>query len=202
MNALSRTLLATLLVSLSLVGCASDRAIPDPTATTMPPTPTPVNPTPTVTSPPQPGMDLPFDTINGGSSGYKGIDARLIVISVPYHVPLLPGVSIETFQKLDYEKVLVIALYQGWRGNCPHGRMGIERITYDGDRVVRVEATLPCLHLSGEKECALVDKECSLYHIVSMAKLGAMTDKQVKFVLVANGEEIIKQRYWIGTGPY
>jgi len=128
MNALSRTLFATLLVSLSLMGCASGRATPDSTATTMPPTPTPVNPTPTVTSPPELGMELPFDTINKGSSGYKGIDARLIVISVPYHVPLLPGVSIETFQKLDYEKVLVVAVYQGWQASCPHGRMGIEGI--------------------------------------------------------------------------
>jgi len=171
MNALSRTLFATLLVSLSLMGCASGRATPDSTATTMPPTPTPVNPTPTVTSPPELGMELPFDTINKGSSGYKGIDARLIVISVPYHVPLLPGVSIETFQKLDYEKVLVVAVYQGWQASCP-------------------------------QECTVVDKVCSPYHIVSIAKLQTITDKRVKFVLVVDGEEIIKQWYWIHAGPY
>jgi len=37
---------------------------------------------------------------------------------------------------------------------------------------------------------------------VSIAKLQTITDKRVKFVLVVDGEEIIKQWYWIHAGPY
>ncbi len=140
---------------------------------------------------PTPRMsELPFETVvKGIHSSYEGYDPRMIIVFAPLlvpHLPTLPEEVRQAIEAVDYHTELVIAVYIGFGGWCSNV-YGINRITYDGVATVRVEATLRTL--------AINDIQCSTYHIVRLKRPEGIGDRQVRFVLVDQGEELIKQQY-------
>lgn len=177
---LSLVVSLAILVSVTLGACRRTTQSLSPCPTTIP------------TSPAPRCCELPFETIVKGShSFYEGRDTRLILVYGPPNVPHLsdlPQTVQQTLGALDYRTEMVIALYGGFTGACPFGT-GIHRIIYDGETTVRVESTVRSLKIT--------DAECSPYHIVHLKKPEAMIGKRVRFVLVEQGEELIKQEYLI-----
>ncbi len=180
---LAIVLIAMLMLAACQIKPAGSTPMPMQTTTCIP-IPTPTTQTPEI--------ELPFETIAKSiHSSYEGYDPRMIIVFDPLlvpHLPTLPEEVRQALQAVDYHTELVIAVYIGFGGWCSSA-LGISRITYDGTATVHVEATLRTL--------AINDLQCSPYHIVRLKKPEAIGDRQVRFVLVEKGEELIKQQHKI-----
>ncbi len=144
-------------------------------------------------------VELPFETIemsklpHAGGERYVVEQPKLVIVATSDEVSSLsPSLSPETGPELsntDYSSHFVIAVFQGLKRVYDY-EARIERITYVDDTVkVYTQFVEPT---EGQPQHLI---ESSPYHIVRVRKPRELTGKQLRFMLVANGQEVLSENH-------
>ncbi len=137
--------------------------------------------------------DLPFDTIEKemgirlGAEPYEAEDPLLIVVSAREQVSALkPSLSPEAQSELSSTKFgdyFVVAVFQGRKPTFDYG-VDIQRVVLQ-DETIKVFAEFveptegQMLHLA----------DSSPYHAVRVERCQGLADREIQFILIANGRE-------------
>lgn len=142
----------------------------------------------------EPEISLPFETIEkiddpGTGINYQNMDPKLdILISGDDIAEVLEFVSFDSqvvLQELDYDQYIVVAVFQGRKGELGYG-VEIQKVTRQGNRiVVHVHFT------EHDPNSVSLLMESSPYHLVKLSRDGLQGDFQ--FVLNVDGKVKIRQ---------
>ena len=139
-------------------------------------------------------VDLLFETIEEEKLGvYEAKEPKLVVVATLDEAPLLsPNLFPEARHELsntDFGAYFVIAVFQGWKPVLDY-EVRIERIAYLGETIkVFAEFVEPA---EGQM---LHPVESSPHHVVRVEKPQDLAGKEVRFILVASGQEIASEMH-------
>lgn len=127
------------------------------------------------------------------AEGYEEKEPKLIVVTTLDEVPSLnPNLSPDARPKLsntDFDAYFVIAVFQGWKAVLDY-EVRIERITYL-DETVKVFAKF----VEPAEGQMLHPAASSPYHVVRVEKPQELAGKEVRFILVANDQEVASEMH-------
>lgn len=153
----------------------------------------------------QRNVDLSFETIDKGlvprgvsqgeeivsSKRYEEKEPKLVVIAtideVPSLSPYVFPLARPELDNTDLRAYFVIAVFQGWKPILDY-EARIERIVYR-DRTVRVFAEF----VEPVEGQMMHPAASSPYHVVRVEKPAQLAGREVRFILVANGQEIASE---------
>jgi hypothetical protein len=144
-------------------------------------------------------VDLSFETIEKevgtklGVERYEEKEPKLVIVSTFDDIPSLsPNISPEAQPELnntDFGEYFLIAVFQGWKAVYDY-EVSIERIAYLGETVkVFAEFVEPT---EGQMLHPAVS---SPYHVVRVEKPQELAGKEVRFILIANGQEVTSEMH-------
>lgn len=125
-------------------------------------------------------------------------EPKMVVIASPDKISLLnPYISPHTRPDLnntDFDNYFIIAVFQGMkRAGAGDYDVTIERIVHSGD-TIKVYARFE--DRTGQFENLMVS---SPYHVVRVEKPSGFAVEEAQFILIANGQEVVKERgKWSG----
>ncbi len=142
-------------------------------------------------------VELSFETIEKevgtklGVERYEEEEPKLVIVATSNEIPSLsPNISPEARPELsntNFDAYFVVAVFQGWKAVYDY-EVRIERIAYL-DETVKVFAEF----IEPTEGQMLHPAESSPYHVVRVEKPQELASKEIRFILVANGQEVASE---------
>lgn len=145
-------------------------------------------------------VELRFTTIEKESSTkasvlqrYTETQPSLIVISssdeIPSLSPYLSSDARSELSSIDFGHSFVVAVFQGLKGALEY-EARIEHIVYQGETVkILTQFVEPTPGQIGHAA------ETSPYHVVTVEKPQNLAGRELRFVLIANGQEVLSENH-------